>query len=206
MIHLEDFLWGFSIVSLFLYFLQSLRRAISMASLCLSSPSSSSSSLASTSPSWVQFVLGRREEDGTVSGDVNLLHDHETQIEEKSMQENLGLDDKFLQEINPAGFLLVKESDSLVMEKAAAENNNKNKSSTKLKKRPARLVLPEYYPKLEFGEKDRKLENMEFQVKGRDFCLASKKGRRQCMEDGYGVMTDILGDTKQVYNFFFFGH
>lgn len=177
-----------------------------MASLCLSSPSSSSS-LASTSPSWVtQFVLGRREEDGTVSGDVNLLRDHETQIEEKSMQENLGLDDKFLQETNPAGFSLVKESDSLVMEKAAAENNNKNKSSTKLKKRPARLVLPEYYPKLEFGEKDRKLENMEFQVKGRDFCLASKKGRRQCMEDGYGVMTDILGDTKQVYNFFFFGH
>jgi protein phosphatase 1L len=28
--------------------------------------------------------------------------------------------------------------------------------------------------------------------------LASKKGRREVMEDGYGVMIDILGDAKQV--------
>ncbi|KDP45605.1 hypothetical protein JCGZ_17212 [Jatropha curcas] len=83
------------------------------------------------------------------------------------------------------------------------DNNNKELGigkvgNVKLKKRPARLVVPEYCPnKLEFGEKDRKLENKEFEVEGKYFCLASKKGRRQVMEDGYAVMTDILGDAKQ---------
>ncbi|KAJ9129347.1 hypothetical protein P3X46_033868 [Hevea brasiliensis] len=232
MIHLEDFLRGFSIISLFIYFLQSLRKAISMASLCLSSPSSSSSSLPSPPPppplSWItsQLVLDRGEdrsfqdslisttcqEDDIVSEDVNLLRDHETQMEEKSMQENQhfeayqkGLHDRYSSPgVDPAGGPVGKELDSLVMEKDAAENNSKG--TTKLKKRPARLVLPEYYPKLEFGEKDRKLENMEFEDKGRDFCLASKKGRRQVMEDGYGIMTDILGDAKQAFFAVIDGH
>lgn len=70
----------------------------------------------------------------------------------------------------------------------------------KLRKRPARLVVPEYLTGQEFCQKGRtkKLEKQEFEVEGRDFFLAAKKGRREAMEDGYGVLLDIMGDPKQV--------
>jgi hypothetical protein len=59
--------------------------------------------------------------------------------------------------------------------------------------------VPAYSGEMEFGEMGRKLANKEFEVEGRNFVLASKKGRRtSVMEDGYGVMLDILGDPKQV--------
>ncbi|KAF5479377.1 hypothetical protein F2P56_000208 [Juglans regia] len=68
----------------------------------------------------------------------------------------------------------------------------------KSRKRPARLVVPAAYcPEIESGEMGRKLENKEFEVEGRNFVLASRKGRRMVMEDGYGAMLDILGDPKQ---------
>ncbi|KAF2297056.1 hypothetical protein GH714_016177 [Hevea brasiliensis] len=74
-------------------------------------------------------------------------------MEEKSMQENLhfeayqkGLHDRYSSPgVDPAVWPVGKELDSLVMEKDAAENNSKG--TTKLKKRPARLVLPEYISK-----------------------------------------------------------
>lgn len=37
-----------------------------------------------------------------------------------------------------------------------------------------------------------------FHVEGRDFCLASKKGRRKVREDGNGFFTVIFGNSKQV--------
>ena len=37
-----------------------------------------------------------------------------------------------------------------------------------------------------------------FHVEGRDFCLASKKGRSKVMEDGNGFITIIFGNSKQV--------
>lgn len=87
-------------------------------------------------------------------------------------------------------------SDSLETTKFGGVNG-----ALKLQKRPAKLVLPAYScPVMESaGEMSRrKLENKEFEVEGRNFVLASRKGRRMVMEDGYGAMLDILGDPKQV--------
>ncbi|GLT71546.1 hypothetical protein SLA2020_435560 [Shorea laevis] len=69
----------------------------------------------------------------------------------------------------------------------------------KLRKRPSMLVVPAFSAdEMEFGEMGRKLANKEFEVEGKNFVLASKKGRRTTvMEDGYGVMLDLLGDPKQ---------
>ncbi|KAF2297059.1 hypothetical protein GH714_016210 [Hevea brasiliensis] len=72
------------------------------------------------------------QEDDIVSEDVNLLRDHETQMEEKSMQENphfeayqKGLHDRYSSPgVDLAGGPVGKELDSLVMEKDAAENNS----------------------------------------------------------------------------------
>lgn len=73
------------------------------------------------------------------------------------------------------------------------------RAALKVRKRPSKLVVPAYSAEMEFGEMCRKLTNTEFEVEGRNFVLASKKGRRTTgMEDGYGVMLDILGDPKQV--------
>lgn len=74
---------------------------------------------------------------------------------------------------------------------------------TRLRRRPAKLIVPECgLSCFDIGEmKKKKTEwnmNPEFEVEGRDFYLASRKGRREIMEDGYGVMLDILGDPKQV--------
>lgn len=79
-------------------------------------------------------------------------------------------------------------------------------ASLNMKKRPARLVLPEQQPSTaEFSEMGRgkagKEEESMFQARGRDYCLASKRGRRDIMEDGYGVTLDISGDPKQVRKF-----
>ncbi|XP_059631009.1 probable protein phosphatase 2C 2 [Cornus florida] len=70
-----------------------------------------------------------------------------------------------------------------------------------LTKRPASLVVPApYHPGDDFGEVNKKLDNKEyFEVEGRDYCLASKKGKREVMQDGYGVMLDVLGDPKQAF-------
>ncbi|CAK7328839.1 unnamed protein product [Dovyalis caffra] len=226
---LEDFLWGFSIISLALYFLRRLRKAISMASLSLTSPRSPS--LPSPPPplSWVnQFFLEKRKAPlmKDDSETTVLLHDQEGSIsqesqrrdmkrkgshyEEKIMQETMayeayqkGLHDKSSQKNSD---VLIKKlgPDSLRIVKVSEGDHNKG--ATKLKKRPGKLVLPEYCPKVEFALVDRKLENKEFQVQGRDFFLASKKGRREVMEDGYGIMMDILGDAKQAFFAVIDGH
>jgi protein phosphatase 1L len=216
---LEDFLCGFSIISLALYFLRRLRKAISMASLSLTSPQSSS--LPSPPLSWVsQFFLEKRkvplikdDSETTV-----LVHDQESDVSQESqsgdmkskalhfeegiMQESMaceayqkGLHDKSSQK-NSDALIRKVGLDSLRIVKMS--EGDRSKGATKLKKRPGRLVVPEYSPVVEFSRADRKLENKEFEVQGRDFFLASKKGRREVMEDGYGIMIDILGDAKQV--------
>lgn len=91
-------------------------------------------------------------------------------------------------------------SDSLEMVKSAGVTGD----HLKLRRRPAKLVVPAYSPALEFVEMGRKLENKVFEVEGRNFVLASKKGIRTAMEDRYGVMLDILGDPKQVGNHYRF--
>lgn len=70
----------------------------------------------------------------------------------------------------------------------------------KARKRPARLMVPVNFPVSQFGEAHRKkVENVEFEVEGRDYYLACKKGKREIMEDRYQVMLDIFGDHKQVW-------
>ena len=107
-----------------------------------------------------------------------------------------------IENIKGGGFLvndIIQGSDSLGMVKLGRDNQQ---GLLKLRKRPAKLVVPEHSAVSEFGEMCRKLEHKEFDVEGRDFVLASKKGRRKVMEDGYGVMVDILGDPKQVGNIY----
>uniref|UniRef100_A0A5B7BV90 PPM-type phosphatase domain-containing protein n=1 Tax=Davidia involucrata TaxID=16924 RepID=A0A5B7BV90_DAVIN len=109
--------------------------------------------------------------------------------------------DKYPQEEN-YGILTTKGSDSSPREKVGGDV----KASSKSRKRPARLVVPDYSPVSEFCQKDKKLERKEFEVEGKDFSLASKKGRRDVMEDGYGVMLDILGDPTQAFFAVIDGH
>ena len=89
--------------------------------------------------------------------------------------------------------------DSLRIIKVREGDQNKGTAGApNLKNRPGRLVVPQYCPKMEFAQVDRKLESQQFEIQGRYFSLASRKGRREIMEDGYGVMIDILGDAKLV--------
>nr|GMD72779.1 probable protein phosphatase 2C 74 [Ipomoea batatas] len=44
------------------------------------------------------------------------------------------------------------------------------------------------------------------EVEGRDYFVASKKGRREVMEDGHSVILDILGDSKQAFFVVIDGH
>lgn len=69
----------------------------------------------------------------------------------------------------------------------------------KIRKRPAKIVIPETREALGFGtEVGRDLGEEELHVQGSSFCLVSKKGRRKILEDGYSVITDISGDSRQV--------
>uniref|UniRef100_A0A6N2MBZ8 PPM-type phosphatase domain-containing protein n=1 Tax=Salix viminalis TaxID=40686 RepID=A0A6N2MBZ8_SALVM len=208
---LEDFLWGFSIISLALCFLRRLRKAISMASLSLTSPQSSSPP---PPLSWVsQFFLGKRK--GPLITDDSetkvLVHDQESHVSQETISQSgdmkskgLGFEEKIMREglrdksSQKNSDVLIKKlgPDSLRIVKIG--EGDRGKGATKMKKRPGRLLVPEYCPKVEFSQVDRKLENKEFEVRGRDFCLASKKGRREIMEDGYGTIIDILGDAKQM--------
>jgi len=115
--------------------------------------------------------------------------------EEKITQE-LNIRTKVHPKKENSGVLLIDQgiSDSLEMVDFGGA-----KEALKPRKRPSMLVVPAYSGDMEFGEMGRKLANKEFEVEGRNFSLASKKGRRtSVMEDGYGVMLDILGDPKQV--------
>lgn len=72
----------------------------------------------------------------------------------------------------------------------------------KVRKRPAMIVIPESCVATGFGEfgEENKAEEKDLEVEGSGYCLASRKGKRHgTMEDGYGVITDINGDSKQVY-------
>lgn len=82
------------------------------------------------------------------------------------------------------------------------DNNNSNVNVLPIKssrKRPAMLVLPEFSPEKVFYSEKRKIENVEVAFQGREYCVLSKKGRRENMEDRYKVITDIAGDSNQVH-------
>ncbi|KAK1323560.1 putative protein phosphatase 2C 2 [Acorus calamus] len=75
----------------------------------------------------------------------------------------------------------------------------------KARRRPARIVIPESSSG-GFGEGRCVFEEVEFEVEEREYCLASRKGCKQDMEDGYGVITNISGDPKQAIFGVFDGH
>lgn len=68
------------------------------------------------------------------------------------------------------------------------------------RKRPAQLILPSP-AQLEFTQQRLGREpevHVELGIRGY-YSLASKKGRREFMEDGHGVMLDISGNPKQAF-------
>ncbi|CAI9755969.1 unnamed protein product [Fraxinus pennsylvanica] len=84
--------------------------------------------------------------------------------------------------------------------------NSEIRLSAMSRKRPAQLVIPDYSGELDFGDRGKKLDNKEFEVKGRDFFVASKKGSREVMEDRHAVMLDIAGDPTQAFFAVIDGH
>ncbi|XP_043720780.1 probable protein phosphatase 2C 74 [Telopea speciosissima] len=79
------------------------------------------------------------------------------------------------------------------------------KTSTRAWKRPPKIIIPES-PVCDFSDVGEVLDNKDFEVQGRDYFLASRRGRRPVMEDGFSVIIDILGDPKQAFFCIFDGH
>ncbi|KAF3948978.1 hypothetical protein CMV_025091 [Castanea mollissima] len=158
------------------------------------------------------YVEKSHETCGILMGDI-AWHEEEIMQEkmhhkvlQKGMHEYDDQNCTIIENIKGGGVLvndIIQGSDSLGMVKLGGDNQQ---GLLKLRKRPAKLVVPEHCAVSEFDEMCRKLEHKEFEVEGRDFVLASKKGRRKVMEDGYGVMVDILGDPKQAFFAVIDGH
>ncbi|KAF5741944.1 hypothetical protein HS088_TW10G00952 [Tripterygium wilfordii] len=161
---MEDFLWGFSIVSI-VYVLRRLRKAMSKPPL-----------------SWVgQFLIDQPGEKATSASSESVIFSRENDQLPKGL---------------PNFDVLINQG-----------SNDDKATLIKSRKRPARLVLPETRPELDFGGmNNRELESREIEVEGRDFCLASKKGRRDVMEDGYSAIVDISGNPKQAFFAVIDGH
>ncbi|RZC62695.1 hypothetical protein C5167_024469 [Papaver somniferum] len=102
----------------------------------------------------------------------------------------LSLNDKY-----PAEKLYTEEKEEESMKM------NCNKSILR-KKKALKLVIPE----ISLREMRKEEYQNEFEIQGGDYCLASRRGRREIMEDGYGVINDIMGDPKQAFFGVFDGH
>ncbi|WOL01582.1 putative protein phosphatase 2C 74 [Canna indica] len=78
----------------------------------------------------------------------------------------------------------------------------------KERRRPARIVIPKPVEDAGFGvvEKEKEGEEEVMEVDGGDYCLASRRGSRHMMEDAYGIMANINGDSKQAFFGVFDGH
>ncbi|KAI4321214.1 hypothetical protein MLD38_034622 [Melastoma candidum] len=74
-------------------------------------------------------------------------------------------------------------------------------TTTKTRKRPARLVLPDFcpVPDLNVVFSTTKEQDKVIEERGRDYFLASKKGRRDVMEDGHDIITNISGDPRKAF-------
>lgn len=227
MIDLQEFLWCFSLISLLLYFLQDLKNFGCMA-LTLNSPPSISS--LPSYLSWVDQLFLASDNQSSEDSNSRPVFEHEecpptklarTISQEESMrqlEDNSGMltttDTVNKKEKNQENEYRETDIKARLNDNHPEENEgfcssgikkvaDEVKVAPKLRKRPSRLVLPEFSPGLEVCDKDRKLENKEyFEVEGRDFFLAGKQGRRVSMEDGHGVLVDIEGDPKQVHNIY----
>ncbi|XP_008775736.2 probable protein phosphatase 2C 74 [Phoenix dactylifera] len=97
----------------------------------------------------------------------------------------------------------ISELDALSPSKVHEE-----KAPRRTRKRPAKLVIPETCVSSEFAEASKKKNaaEKELEVEGSGFCLVSRRGQRHVMEDGYGVITNVHGDSKQAFFGVFDGH
>lgn len=146
----------------------------------------------------------QREEEEDDKKRRRFYHQNAGRAHEKVMKENecTDIDDHKYYPLQEKSVVLESEGSGSLGIMTEVGDCGARGGITKLRKRPARLVLPEYFAGQEFCEngRSRKFEKQEFEVEGRDFFLAAKKGRREAMEDGYGVLLDIMGDPKQVSN------
>lgn len=176
MVTVQDFLWPFSIFSLVGYFLQGLFRVISMALNLDSPPCPSPASWPSRT--FIEPLVGEE-------------CSHETGVQSKRRRGEKTLHESVdtMQKMIDLGCGVL----------SGEEEPKKGGSSLKMRKRPARIVVPEFFPGFDrFCEVGGRSEEKEIEVEGRDYCLASKKGKREVMEDGYEIMVDIHGDPHQV--------
>ncbi|KAL5843268.1 hypothetical protein ACOSQ4_009226 [Xanthoceras sorbifolium] len=222
MIELHEFLlWGFSIVSLVIvYIFEGLIKKAnnSMASLSLNTSTPLSPSSPQQPLSWVGQFLHRDDHNKDSNNFLEKKTGAAVSLEEKRIlqQEN----DQTTRKANhQKGLIIISEQSSTSSSSSDCSGNKGsgsggigvNGGAIKLRKRPAKLVLPEICASsLELCHdqmgKNCKLEKKEFEIQGRDFVMACKRGSRQVMEDGYGFMVDILGDPKQAFFAVIDGH
>ncbi|KAG0494330.1 hypothetical protein HPP92_005324 [Vanilla planifolia] len=103
-----------------------------------------------------------------------------------------------------------KSRNSLKTESLGLKELEEEEAPRRPKRRPAKIVIPPVGVGLGFGEgfngKEEKSAMREMEVEGSVYSLASRTGTRHTMEDGYGVITDIHGDSKQALFGVFDGH
>ncbi|KAJ8476924.1 hypothetical protein OPV22_020651 [Ensete ventricosum] len=78
----------------------------------------------------------------------------------------------------------------------------------RMRGRPARIAIPKPSADAAFAVADEEEDGVEreSEVEGGDYCVISRKGHRHMMEDGYGVISNIHGDSKQAFFGVFDGH
>lgn len=224
MIELCEFVLRVSVISLGLIFLRRLRKSICMAMAITSAAASKQSSSGTPPATWLssffvekgasfkQFGGSKRQK---IIG--NNIKDQE--LDRKKKSSDHGPHQLAVSEINKPiheaceEYLSPSENhgsvtleDPAVVKSSAIKNPFEKKQSTILKKRPAQLIVPAYCPASDFGQVGKILERKEFQTEGKGFAMASKKGRREIMEDGHGVMLDISGNPKQAFFVVIDGH
>lgn len=217
MIELAEFLQRLSIISIGLYFLRRLRKNICMAMAATSAASKQSSS-STPPPTWLssffvekgaarqQFGSSKRQKitDYNIK-DQEIVHENQsinhTKHQLVAPETNKPIREACKKDPSPKendGLVAVEVPD-VVKISSTIKNPFEMKQSTMLKTRPAQLIVPAYNcPASDFCQVEKKLERKEFQAEGKGFAMASKKGRREIMEDGHGVMLDISGNPKHV--------
>ncbi|KAK4341195.1 hypothetical protein RND71_039696 [Anisodus tanguticus] len=186
MIDIQEFLMRFSLVSFVLYFIRRLRKTLHMAIVSPPIPSPSPSPPSPSSFPWLDrwIFLEKEKPFSKLEKSKKPKNDNPTnEYKDDSMISN---------DYN-------KDSQNPGIDEEA-------RRSTNSRKRPAKLMVPSFIPCLDFGEVGKKFDTAEFETEGRNYSVASRKGRRQVMEDSQGAMLDILGDPKQAFFFVIDGH
>lgn len=192
-VDIQEFLMRFSLVSLVLYFIRRLRKTLRMAIVSPPTPSPSPSS--PPSPSSLPW-LGRWLLLDKEKAFSKLEKSKKPRINDPTNENFLNNDSTISDKDQNVDGLI---SGGMMMEIPAFSGiNEEGRRSTNSRKRPAKLMVPSFVPSLDFGEVGKKFEKTEFEIEGRNYSVACRKGRREVMEDGQGAMLDILGDHNQV--------